>query len=65
MGENHLICFSCLKVSEMSSRDSGERQVCLKRDVAHPKIGGRNSAGDVHVSLDYGENLDLTYRQVK
>lgn len=49
----------------MSSRDSGERQVCLKRDVAHPKIGGRNSAGDVHVSLDYGENLDLTYRQVK
>lgn len=41
----------------MSSRESGERQVPLKSDPAHPKIGRMNSAGEVHVFLDYGKNL--------
>lgn len=48
----------------MSSRYSGEKPVPLKSEPAHPKIE-MNSAGEVHVSLDYGKNLDRTCRQVK
>lgn len=43
----------------MPSGDNGERQVPLKTGPAHPKGGGKSTAGEI--SLVYGKNLDLTF----